>query len=83
LGGPLVRAQGRGDPSADQKCNEELRRLNACLDQLAPERREIVLLAYHYGMTREEISSRLDRPVATVNTWLRRSLAQLRECLGQ
>ena len=42
-----------------------------------------VLLAYHYGMTREEISSRFGRPVATVKTWLRRSLAQLRDCLGQ
>lgn len=71
------------DPSANQERNEEVRRLYACLDGLGRERKEVVLLAYHYGMTREEISSRFGRPVATVKTWLRRSLAQLRDCLGQ
>jgi RNA polymerase sigma-70 factor, ECF subfamily len=71
------------DPSADQERSEELRRLHACLDGLGRDRREIVLLAYHYGMSREDISNRCGRPVATVKTWLRRSLAQLKDCLGQ
>ena len=71
------------DPSANQERNEELRRLYACLDGLGPEKKELVLLVYHYGMTREEISNRFGRPVATVKTWLRRSLAQLKDCLGQ
>ena len=63
--------------------SEELRRLSACLNALPSEGREIVLLAYHYGLTREQISRRVDRPVATVRSSLRRSLAQLKECLGQ
>ena len=63
--------------------SEELRRLSACLNALASEGREIVLLAYHYGLTREQISRRVDRPVATVKSSLRQSLAQLKECLGQ
>lgn len=71
------------DPSANQERNEDARRLQACLERLEPEKRELVLLAYHYGMTREEISARINRPVATVKTWLRRSLEQLRNCLGQ
>ena len=71
------------DPSATIERNEDLRRLQACLDGLEPEKKELVLLVYYYGMTREEISSRINRPVATVKTWLRRSLAQLRDCLGQ
>lgn len=71
------------DPSANQERNEDARRLQACLEGLEPEKRELVLLAYHYGMTREEISARINRPVATVKTWLRRSLEQLRTCLGQ
>jgi RNA polymerase sigma-70 factor (ECF subfamily) len=50
---------------------------------LEADKKELVLLVYHYGMTREEISGRINRPVATVKTWLRRSLAQLRDCLGQ
>ncbi len=71
------------DPSATLERNEEFRRLQACLDGLEAEKKEIVLLVYYYGMTREEIASRINRPVATVKTWLRRSLAQLRDCLGQ
>ena len=63
--------------------SEELRRLYACLDGLEPDKKEIVLLVYYHGMTREEISTRFERPVATVKTWLRRSLAQLKDCLGQ
>jgi RNA polymerase sigma-70 factor (ECF subfamily) len=71
------------DPLADQERSEELRRLYACLEALEPEKKEIVLLVYYHGMTREEIARRLDRPVATVKTWLRRTLAQLREFLGR
>jgi RNA polymerase sigma-70 factor (ECF subfamily) len=70
------------DPLADSERNEERRRLQACLDGLEPEKRKVVLLAYHYGMTREEIARVTSRPVATVKTWLRRSLAQLKDCLS-
>ena len=71
------------DPAATLEHNEELLRLYRCLEGLGAERRELVHLAYHYGMTREEIANRFGRPVATVKTWLRRSLAQLRDCLGR
>jgi DNA-directed RNA polymerase specialized sigma24 family protein len=33
-------------------------------------------------MTREEIARQVQRPAATVKTWLRRSLAELKDCLG-
>src|ERR1700704_5393197 len=65
------------DPLADHERKEEGLRLQACLDRLEPEKSEIVRLAYYYGMTREEIAVRISRPVSTVKTWLRRSLAQL------
>ncbi len=74
------------DPSAniseEVERNEDLRRLLGCLDGLEPEKREIVLLAYYRGETREALAARFDRPVATIKTWLHRSLAQLRTCLG-
>ena len=63
--------------------SKELRRLSACLNALPSEGREVVLLAYNYGLTREQISKRVARPVATVKSSLRRSLAQLKECLGR
>lgn len=58
------------------------RRLGRCLDDMEPDRRGMVLLAYCYGWSRDELSRRFDRPVATVKTILRRSLLALKECLG-
>jgi RNA polymerase sigma-70 factor (ECF subfamily) len=69
------------DPLENHARNEVNRRLPACLDTLEPEKREMVLLAYYYGLTREELAQRTGRPAATVKTWLRRSLAQLKSCL--
>lgn len=71
------------NPLADCEQNETRRRLQACLDLLAPEKKDAVLLAYYYGMTREEIAARIGRPVSTVKTWLRRSLAELKGHLGE
>ena len=63
--------------------NERLRTLLACLNGLDGEKREVVLLAYYKGLSREALALRFDRPVATIKTWLHRSLAQLRLCLSQ
>jgi RNA polymerase sigma-70 factor (ECF subfamily) len=70
------------DPLERREWSEELQRLMACLDALAEERRQMVLLAYYRGWTREALSKRFERPVPTIKTLLHRSLAQLRECLG-
>ena len=63
--------------------SEELQRLRQCLDRLDAERREVVLLAYCDGLTREALGQRLARPAGTIKSWLRRSLLQLRDCLSQ
>jgi RNA polymerase sigma-70 factor (ECF subfamily) len=57
-------------------------RLAGCLDGLDADRRGMVVLAYCYGLSREELAARFARPVATVKTILRRSLAALKDCLG-
>ena len=59
----------------------EMRALRACLDELEEQPRRAVLLAYLYGMTREELAERLAVPVGTVKSWIRRSLDRLRRCL--
>ena len=79
----LLEVAGDDDPAASLETSEELRRLYGCLEGLEADKKEIVLLVYYHGLTREEIASRLGRPVATVKTWLRRSLAQLKDCLGR
>jgi RNA polymerase sigma-70 factor (ECF subfamily) len=70
------------DPLAAAQQSEELQRLNECLQGLEAERREIVLLAYYTGLSRDDIARRFGHPVGTIKTWLHRSLAQLRKCLG-
>jgi RNA polymerase sigma-70 factor, ECF subfamily len=74
--------EGGLSPLEAAQQSEELKRLDHCLQGLDPERREIVLLAYYTGLSREELATRFARPVATIKTWLHRSLAQLRTCLG-
>lgn len=61
---------------------QDVRRLRECLDKLDPKRRELVLLAYMNGSSREELSQKFGHPVATIKTWLHRSIAQLRSCLS-
>jgi RNA polymerase sigma-70 factor, ECF subfamily len=70
------------DPLAAAQQSEELHRLNDCLQALDGERRQIVLLAYYTGLSRDEIAQRFGHPVGTIKVWLHRSLAQLRKCLG-
>lgn len=58
------------------------KRLADCLSRLEPPRRDMVVLAYCEGLSREELSEKFGQPVNTVKTWLRRSLTQLKGCLG-
>ena len=59
----------------------DLARLRACLDDLEPDRREIVRLAYLDGLSREDLGLRFGHPPGTIKTWLHRSLKQLKSCL--
>ena len=69
-------------PLDGRERSEALARLLKCLDGLEDEKREIILLAYYRGVTREALAERFARPVPTIKTWLHRGLAQLRECLS-
>jgi RNA polymerase sigma-70 factor, ECF subfamily len=62
---------------------QDLARLRACLDTLDRQRRELVLRAYLDGDSRDSLSQRYGHPVATIKTWLHRSLAQLKACLSK
>lgn len=70
------------DPLAKRQMTEELKRLLGCVGTLEPDRQRLVLLAYYNGWSREQLAVKLDKPVNTIKTWLRRSLLEIRECLG-
>lgn len=56
--------------------------LRRCLGELEPDRRQLILLAFVQGLSHTELAARLDTPLGTVKSWIRRSLAALRTCLG-
>ncbi len=55
--------------------------LTNCLQRLNPKVREAIMLAYYEGLSREELAEKLDMPVSSVKTWLRRGSIALRDCL--
>lgn len=57
-------------------------RLNLCLEQLEPNRRQCIVHAYVDGYSHAQIATRLGAPLGTVKAWVKRSLAALRECMG-
>jgi RNA polymerase sigma-70 factor, ECF subfamily len=69
-------------PLARRDMTEELKKLLGCLGKLDPEKQRIVLLAYYSGWSREQLAEKLDIPVNTVKTWLRRSLLEIHACMG-
>jgi RNA polymerase sigma-70 factor, ECF subfamily len=69
-------------PLGRREMTAELKRLLSCLGRLDPEKQRIVLLAYYSGWSRDQLATKLDIPVNTIKTWLRRSLLEIRECMG-
>jgi RNA polymerase sigma-70 factor (ECF subfamily) len=70
------------DPLARREMTEELKRLLECVGRLEPDRQRLVLLAYYNGWSREQLAKKFAAPINTIKTWLRRSLLDIRECLG-
>ena len=68
---PLERLAGSRDAAA----------LHACLRQLEADRRRLVLLAFVDGLSHSEVAERVNMPLGTVKSWIRRSLQSLRLCL--
>lgn len=61
---------------------EDGKRLADCLSRLEADRRQMVVLAYCEGLSRDELAEKYGQPVNTIKTWLRRALAQLKGCLS-
>jgi len=73
------------DPTQDLLARAEesegIGRLERCMEGLGSEQRSSVLLAYYEGYTHQELAARMKAPLGTVKSWVRRGLAQLRDCL--
>jgi RNA polymerase sigma-70 factor, ECF subfamily len=87
---PAAEELSEAEEIADQSATPEQQamrdgeagRLRQCLEQLSPGRAEAVKAAYMEGYSYQELAERLNQPLNTVRTWLRRSLISLKECLS-
>ena len=59
----------------------EARRINDCIAALEPVRADALRGAYLTGLSYIDLAARHDVPLNTMRTWLRRSLARLKECM--
>lgn len=55
--------------------------LQRCLGELEELQARCILLAYRDGYSHDELSERMNRPLGTVKSWIRRGLLSLRECV--
>lgn len=72
-----------GTPARVAAVDEEtLLRIRAELSKLSEEKREIVLLCFHAGLSREQVADVLRIPIGTVKSRLHHALQDLRERLN-
>jgi RNA polymerase sigma-70 factor, ECF subfamily len=75
-------ADTAANPEQSAVAGGEAQRLRLCLDKLSDGRAAAVKAAYMEGYSYQELAEKLEQPINTVRTWLRRSLISLRECLS-
>jgi RNA polymerase sigma-70 factor, ECF subfamily len=68
-------AQGQADFLGDSQ------RLHRCMDTLEAQKRDVLVYAFVEGYTHEQIARKVDAPLGTVKSWIRRSLLALKECM--
>jgi RNA polymerase sigma factor (sigma-70 family) len=56
--------------------------LRRCLEGLDEQTRRAILSSYLLGYSHGEIAGRMEAPLGSVKSWVRRGLGKLRECLS-
>ncbi|ALS34969.1 sigma-70 family RNA polymerase sigma factor [Pseudoalteromonas sp. K222D] len=56
-------------------------KLVSCIEQLEPQQKQAIHLAYYKGLSHSELVDHIDTPLGTVKSWIRRGLVQLQRCL--
>src|SRR6185312_14802281 len=60
----------------------ETARLQDCLSQLDERTEKVIRTAFFEGVTYEALARRMETPLGTVKSWVRRGLARLKGCLA-
>ncbi|MXO86449.1 sigma-70 family RNA polymerase sigma factor [Altererythrobacter aurantiacus] len=61
---------------------EDSEALARCLEELQDDHRRSIKLAFFDGLTHSQLADRVNVPLGTMKSWIRRGLAGLRSCLG-
>lgn len=70
-------------PQELAQLSRDARALAHCMDTLAGRQRQAIGMAYLHDLSHSDVAARLDLPLGTVKTWIRRGLDRLRECLNK
>lgn len=62
---------------------EYAQQLESCLQELQPDSRQSIQLAFLYGLSHKEVSDHLSTALGTVKSWIRRGLDSLKRCLSK
>jgi RNA polymerase sigma factor (sigma-70 family) len=60
---------------------DDRNRLHGCLSELDERTEKVIRTAFFEGVTYEALAKRMDAPLGTVKSWIRRGLAKLKGCL--
>ncbi|MBD3822145.1 MAG: sigma-70 family RNA polymerase sigma factor [Thiotrichales bacterium] len=55
--------------------------LKKCLEQLNKLQQKCILLSYFHGYSHPELVEKISKPLGTVKSWIRRGMAEIRECM--
>ena len=71
-----------GEMEAGLLMSDQVRRVKAALEKMAPNYRTVMELAYFEGLSQSEMSAKMGQPLGTIKTWVRTALQSLRDELG-
>ncbi len=83
----LENCLSQSDASGDPACQDgdgtivNAMSVRKVLNELKPDHRRAILLAYRYGYTHEELAQAMDVPLGTAKSWVRRGLKSMKDGL--
>ena len=82
-GGSLIDRVATDDPGPFERLAQanDSKAIGRCLQNLDARQRQAVALAFFEGLSHSELATRMQEPLGTVKTWVRRGLERLRICL--
>lgn len=76
-----IEDEGQAGAEALLSAADDRARLAGCLAELDARTQQVIRTAFFEGVTYDALARRMETPLGTVKSWIRRGLAKLRGCL--